>query len=40
MVVTSILGPILTDLFDKRLAAAPKTSLPATIEVSVVSGTA
>jgi Kef-type K+ transport system membrane component KefB len=40
MVVTSILGPILTDQFGKQLAVAPTTSLPATIEVSVISGSA
>ena len=30
MVVTSILGPILTEQFGKRLAADPKPALPST----------
>jgi Sodium/hydrogen exchanger family len=37
MVVTSILGPILTDQFGKRLTGAPKTSLLATSEVSAAA---
>jgi Kef-type K+ transport system membrane component KefB len=35
MVVTSILGPILTDQFGKRLAASPKTPHAGTNEVAV-----
>jgi Kef-type K+ transport system membrane component KefB len=37
MVVTSILGPILTEQFGKRLATAPKPSLPSSSEVSVAA---
>jgi Kef-type K+ transport system membrane component KefB len=35
MVVTSVLGPVLTEQFGKRLAPGPKTALPDTNEVAV-----
>jgi len=37
MVVTSILGPILTEQYGRRLTTTPNTSLPSTSEVSVAS---
>jgi Na+:H+ antiporter len=37
MVVTSILGPILTEQFGKRLKAAGQTSTPSSSEVALAS---
>jgi Na+:H+ antiporter len=37
MVITSVLGPILTELFGKRLKTAPDIAPPAASELTVAS---